>query len=411
MAIVTRPTARDPWRLSFFALTATGGISYDVPVMYTSPVSAVDVNRRQFLMSTGSGLAGSSAATASSAAGSLAAPDPPPAKLGLDLFGLRSQGWSAFQLLDYAAGLGVQIVHFSEPRFLGSLEDAHLEKVKARADELGLGIEVGFGSICPTSTRFDKSGGTPREQLLRMFGVAKKLGSPLVRCYLGSSNEREGPLPIEAHIENTIESCKSVRGEALDMGLMIAVENHAGDLQATQLKTLIEEAGKDYVGALIDPGNATWTLEDPLHTLEILAPYCVTTGVRDSAIWEVPSGAASQWVAMGEGNVNIGRWAKRFTELCPGKPFSLEIINLRTPRVFNYRESEFWKDYRDVPAWIFAGFENLARSGVEYSNVPAGPAGAASDSPEFKQFMIDQERRDVEQAVQYAKDVLRIGAG
>jgi sugar phosphate isomerase/epimerase len=195
------------------------------------------------------------------------------------------------------------------------------------------------------------------------------------------------------------------------MGLMIAVENHAGDLQATQLKTLIEEAGKDYVGALIDPGNATWTLEDPLHTLEILAPYCVTTGVRDSAIWEVPSGAASQWVAMGEGNVNIGRWAKRFTELCPGKPFSLEIINLRTPRVFNYRESEFWKDYRDVPAWIFAGFENLARSGVEYSNVPAGPAGAASDSPEFKQFMIDQERRDVEQAVQYAKDVLRIGAG
>ena len=42
------------------------------------------------------------------------------------------------------------------------------------------------------------------------------------------------------HIENTVESCKSVRSEALDMGLTIAVENHSGDLQATQLKTLIE---------------------------------------------------------------------------------------------------------------------------------------------------------------------------
>ncbi len=378
--------------------------------MYASPVSAADVNRRQFLMTAGSGLAGPAAATASAVAGSLATAGAPPTKLGLDLFGLRSQGWSAFQLLEYAAGLGVQLVHFSEPRFLGSLENAHLEKVKVRADELGLDIEVGFGSICPTSTRFDKSDGTPREQLLRMFGVAQKVGSQLVRCYLGSSNDREGPLPIEAHIENTVEACKSVRSEALDMGLMIAVENHAGDLQATQLKTLIEEAGKDYVGALIDPGNATWTLEDPLHTLETLAPYCVTTGVRDSAIWEVPSGAASQWVTMGEGNVNIARWAKRFTELCPGKPFSLEIINLRTPRVFNYREPDFWKRYRDVPAWVFAGFENLAHAGVEYSNVPPGPAGAASDSPEFKQFLIDQERRDIEQAVQYSKEVLRIGA-
>jgi len=372
-------------------------------------MSAVDVNRRLFLMAAGGSLTGSSAATASSAAGSIAVAGSPPMKLGLDLFSLRSQGWSAFQLLDYAASLDVQLVHFSEPRFLGSLDDAHLEKVKARAEELGLGIEVGFGSICPSSTRFNKSEGTPRQQLLRMFGIAKKLGSPLVRCYLGSSNDREGPLPIEAHIENTVESCKSVRGEALDMGLKIAVENHAGDLRAAQLKMLIEEAGKDYVGALIDLGNATWTLEDPLYTLETLAPYCVTTGVRDSAIWEVPKGAASQWVTLGEGNVNIDRWAKRFTELCPGKPFSLEIINLRTPRLFNYREPGFWKHYRDVPAWVFAGFENLARDGDEYTNVPPGPPGAASDSPEFKQFLIDQERRDVEQAVKYAKEVLRIG--
>ena len=394
---------------SFPSLTTVSRIRYDVPVMYASSVSAVDVNRRRFLMAAGSGLTGSSAATASSAAGSIAAAGPPPTKLGLDLFSLRSQEWSAFELLDYAAGLGVQIVHFSEPRFLGGLDDAHLEKVKARADELGLGIEVGLGSICPTSTRFDKSDGTSREQLLRMFGVAKKLGSPLVRCYLGSSKDREGPLPIEAHIESTVESCKSVRGEALDMGLKIAVENHSGDLQAGQLKMLIEEAGKDYVGALIDPGNATWTLEDPLHTLETLAPYCVTTGVRDSAVWETPNGAASQWVTMGEGNVNIEGWAKRFTELCPGKPFSLEIINLRGPRLFNYREPDFWKNYRDVPAWVFAGFENLARGGAEYTNVPPAPAGAAPGSPEFKQFLIDQERRDVEQAVKYAKDVLKIG--
>ena len=332
-------------------------------------------------------------------------------KLGLDLFSLRSQDWSAFELMNYAAGLGVNVVHFSEPRFLGSLDDAHLGKVKARADELGLEIEVGFGSICPTARRFDKAAGTPREQLLRMFGVAHKLGSPIVRCYLGGSEDRQGELALDAHIENTIAACRSVRSEALDLGLKIGLENHAGDLQARQLRDLIEEAGPDYVGALIDAGNATWTLEDPLHTLETLAPYCVTTGVRDSAIWEVPEGIASQWVFMGEGNVGMEAWAKRFQQLCPGKTFSLEIINLRTPRIFPYREPEFWKPYQDVPASVFAGFLNLARRGKPYTNVPAAPEGAEPDSAAHKQFLVAQERRDVEQAVRYAKDVLKMGVG
>ena len=32
-------------------------------------------------------------------------------------------------------------------------------------------------------------------------------------------------------------------------------------------------------------------------TLEVLAPYTVTTHIRDSAVWEHPRGAAAQWVA------------------------------------------------------------------------------------------------------------------
>ena len=35
----------------------------------------------------------------------------------------------------------------------------------------------------------------------------------------------------------------------MDAGLKIAIENHAGDMQARELKMLIEEAGKDFVGA------------------------------------------------------------------------------------------------------------------------------------------------------------------
>ena len=330
-------------------------------------------------------------------------------KLGLDLFSLRSQGWSPFELLDYAAKLGVDVAHFSEPRFLGGVEDAHLDQVKAHADRLGLELEVGFGSICSSSSRFDASQGTPEEQLVKMFVIARRLGSPFVRCYLGTSKDREGPVPLDEHIENTVKACRGVRSQALDMGLKIAVENHAGDLQSRQLRMLIEEAGTDYVGTLYDAGNATWTLEDPLTALEILAPYVMTSGIRDSAVWETPEGAAVQWVAMGEGNVGIEALATRYAVLCPGKPFSLEIINTREPRRFDYWNEDFWRTYQDVPASFFAGFQKLARRGKPYTNVPPGPAGASAESGEFKAFLVEQERRDVEQAVRYSKEVLGLG--
>ena len=81
-----------------------------------------------------------------------------------------------------------------------------------------------------------------------------------------------------ARIQDSVRVCKSVRQRALDAGVKIAIENHAGDMQAWELVTLVEEAGRDYVGVTMDSGNATWTLEDPMQNLEILGPVCRDDG-------------------------------------------------------------------------------------------------------------------------------------
>ena len=318
-------------------------------------------------------------------------------KFGLDLFSLRSQGWTPFQYLDFAAKWGIRVVHFSEVRFLGSLEEQNLKAVRAHAEELGIEVEIGMLSICPTSTIFDKSKGTAEEQLTRMAAAARIVGSRIVRCVLGTSADRSSATPLEANIENTVQVLHNVRSRIMDAGLKIAIENHAGDMQAREVKMLIEEAGKDFVGSCLDSGNPLWTIEDPHLTLETLAPYVLTSHVRDTAMWNTPQGIAVAWTRMGEGNIGIEDYIREYAAKCPGRPLSLEII-VTGPRYFNYRDPKFWDAYRKAPAWEFARFLALADKGKPREAPPrlTGQAAAA------------QELADVEASIRWTKAFLAI---
>jgi sugar phosphate isomerase/epimerase len=162
---------------------------------------------------------------------------------------------------------------------------------------------------------------------------------------------------------------KNSRSKGMDMGLKIAIENHAGDMQARELKSLVEQAGSDFVGVCLDSGNPLWTLEDPHLTLETLHPYVLTSHVRDSAVWKTPEGASVTWVQMGRGNVGIDSYVKKFVELCPGKPLSLESI-VFGPRKLPFRDPSFWDAYRKDPAWEFERFLEIADRGKPYRDEP-----------------------------------------
>src|SRR5215472_7485842 len=161
----------------------------------------------------------------------------PAPRLGVDLFSLRSQNWTPFQYLDYCHQWGAKVVHFSEIRFIGSLEPDNLRQVRAHAEKLGIEVETGMRSICPTSKMFDPKQGAAEEQLVHMIRSAKLAGSPIVRAVLGSSADRAAP-GIEANIENTVKVLRAMRSQVLDNGLKITIEHHAGDMQARELKML-----------------------------------------------------------------------------------------------------------------------------------------------------------------------------
>ena len=316
------------------------------------------------------------------------------ARIGVDLFSLRSQNWSPFQSLDYCARLGAKLVHFSEIRFLGTLEEDHLRRVRAHAGQLGISVEIGMRSCCPTSAMFDPKLGTAEEQLTRMLDAAKVIGSPLVRTVVGSAADRN---PIERHIESTVRVLRNVRSRAMDLGIKIAIENHAGDMQAREMKSLVEAAGKEFVGVCLDSGNPLWTLEDPHLTLETLYPYVLTAHFRDTAVWRVPEGAAVAWVRMGEGNVGIADYVAKFRRLCPNLAVTHEII-VTNARVFPYLNAEFWEPYRNQPAWEFARFLKLVEKGTPREPLPSLHGAEAQE----------RERADLEASLNFTRNILNL---
>jgi sugar phosphate isomerase/epimerase len=355
-------------------------------------MKSISTSRRQFLQG-----AAATALAAALAPSSLAQTPAPRRKIkvGLDNFSVRAHKWDADKLIDYAAQLKTDSLFITDLNTytFKNFNDDYLTGLRKKAADLGLQIHLGSWSICPTSKAFKKDWGTAEEHLRLGLRMAKTLGSPVFRAVLGTNEDRSTPGGIEARIEDTAKVCRACRSQALDSGVKIAIENHAGDMQAWELVTLIESAGKDYVGANIDSGNAAWTFEDPLENLEILAPYVVTTSLRDSMIWESPNGATVQWTAMGEGSVDFQKYIARFAELCPGVPVHIETIS-GFPREIPYYKKDFWKIWPKARAQDLAKFVALAKKGKA---IPRHDDG--------KDYQLDQ----IEKSIRYCRETLGLG--
>lgn len=323
-------------------------------------------------------------------------------KLGLDNFAVRAMKWKADALIDYAVKLKTDSLFITDLDAFESFDEKYLEGLRKKAADQGLDIQLGTWSICPTSKAFRDKWGTAEEHLALAIRVAKALGSPVARVVLGTQEDRKTPGGIHARMEDTVAVCRKLRSRAMDAGVKIAIENHAGDMQAPELVQLVEAAGKDYVGVNLDSGNAVWTVENPIRSLEILGPYALTTSLRDSAVWESEKGAVCQWTAMGEGTVDLKTYFDKFEKLCPNVPVHIETIS-GFNREFPYLQPSFWDLFPDMPASDFAQFVALAKKGK-----PRDPWRAPQGAPR-EQAEQEFQRNQIEKSLRYCKEVLGLG--
>jgi sugar phosphate isomerase/epimerase len=353
------------------------------------------VSRRSFLQITS--LALGSAALAQEA-------KPTKLKLGIDNFGVRAMGWKAPELLDFAVKLKCDTLLISDLDAFGSLETAALSDLRKRAADQGVELYAGGWSICPTSKswgRDKRNWKSGEEHLETGIRVAQAVGPPVYRVVLGAGEDRKTEGGIRARIADTVKVLKNCRQRALDAGVKIAVENHAGDLHSWELKALIEEAGPEFVGANFDSGNAAWTLEDPMQAFETLGKLIVCSSLRDDMIWTTDNGAAVQWTAAGEGLMDWKKLATRWSQVCPTVPIQIETIS-GFSRNFPYKNDGFWKDYDKRPD-VLAAFEDMAQRGRKLENfkAPPGMDGKAAEQ--------EYQKGELERSIRYLRETVGLG--
>jgi len=117
-------------------------------------------------------------------------------KLGIDNFSIRAMGWKAPQLLDYAAKLKVDTILLSDLDVYESHSDAYLKDLKKKADDLGLEIQAGTGSVCPSAkSSYDNQ----REELINICADVALLDRALAHY---------GPeaAPVREHLRGTVQA-------------------------------------------------------------------------------------------------------------------------------------------------------------------------------------------------------------
>jgi len=334
----------------------------------------------------------STAAVGAHAAGAFAR-QTPAVELGSIDGSVSGNGFTAAQFLDHLSSIKLTWAMVSLPPAVLD-DEAAVRALKSRADSLGIKLQLAHGSVCPTSRSFNATLGTLEFQIARALRASQIFGATCMRCVLGGDPERP---QIDMHIDNMITAVRGLRSRIVDSGVKLAVENHGGDLQAREMKMMVEAVGTDVMGVCLDSGNPVWMLEDPHMTLEMLVPYALTSHVRDSAVWLAPDGINVRWVNMGEGNVDIDGWIRKFVQAKPGLPIVFENLVSGRPRVHAIDDPKFWDNWRKMPAWEFSRFRAIAERGTPKLATPL-PAGKTAGQ---------QKIEDLDTCVRYTRELFR----
>ena len=338
----------------------------------------------------------------------LAASMPDKVGIGYNTYCLRGLKMTDRQHFEQAAAWNLDALFLQDSLDPRAQDPAHWVEVKQWASEFNLHLQTGGSGFLPkTPQQWDSNLAQVRNNIAR----AKACGSPILRAVCASFRHELPLESTEANMDLAIKVLRAIRTEVIDSGLKVAIEVHK-DFQAWEHKQIIETAGKEFVGTYLDTGNPVFTLEDPLLTLETLAPYTLTFHLRDSVVYEHQNGIAVQWVPLGEGTIDFKHLIARARQLLnPDVRIFIKPITGRPPAILPVYDEQWWaKWYPKARAQEYARFLTIARRGRPYEKhvVQEDLTGRPIPAP-YQLALNYQQKEHMERSIAYAREVLKLG--
>ena len=125
----------------------------------------------------------------------------------------------------------------------------------------------------------------------------------------------------------------------------LGIENHK-DWRVDQQVALLQQYSSEYVGVCLDTGNNLAVLDDPMETVEKLAPYTFNVHFKDMAMEACADGFLLSEVPLGEGMLDIPGMVDTIRRAKPDVRFSLEMIT-RDPLLVPCLTDRYWASYDD----------------------------------------------------------------
>jgi sugar phosphate isomerase/epimerase len=176
-----------------------------------------------------------------------------------------------------------------------------------------------------------------------MARVARALGVTCVRTALLMGRRYEsfpGPGDWRRFHDDWSARIADVARFAERAGLVVGIENHK-DWLAAELAGMLARVGSPALGACVDFGNNLALLEDPASVVEELAPFAVTTHVKDIAVRATAEGLEMAEVPLGEGLLPLTDFIDTLRRARPGIRFILEMIT-RDPLPVPFACKSYW---------------------------------------------------------------------
>jgi 3-oxoisoapionate decarboxylase len=279
-------------------------------------------------------------------------------KLGIDSYTTRNSGLDAIGVLHLAGEVGLAGVLFELSPF-PSFRDEYLTQVRCAAESQGLYVEFGMGSILPWHPMAEKGkrllaeagcalSGGDAQIVIEHLHVARKLGSPVLRCVAGNLFTRDEGHDMTAIADRVVAILREVCPVAENWGLKIAMENHA-DFTVRELASILARVNSPAFGFTLDSANLAFDLDDPLRVASIMAPHTLTTHLKDYRILRTREGLALESCTLGEGDIDIVAIAELLARHNPQINLNIEIHSQFAPFRQDILNAGYWLRHPSPP--------------------------------------------------------------